>query len=278
VAAAAGTHTKHTSDEVTRFEMKNVDFHVDESIFLRLDTLRGDLLSRVPRQPPTFDDKRTLLLKIDYGEVAVTPAALSGLMNRYVFNYPGRPLTDIRVSIADGRLRQEATLHKGVVIPVEMVGDLGVTPDGRIRFHPTQIKAGGAPVKKLLDAVGLEVEKVLKTNAGRGVMVVDDDLVLDLNRMLPPPLIRGRVTAVWIDRDRVRMTFGAPAASRPLSPLDPAAPNYMYFRGGTLRFGKLTMAHADLQIVDEHPEDPFDFFLDQYQAQLVAGHSRTMPN
>src|SRR5262249_41680148 len=104
------------------------------------------------------------------------------------------------------------------------------------------------------------------------------DLVLDLDRMLPPPLIRGRVTAVWIDRDRVRMTFGAPAVSRPLPPLDPAAPNYMYFRGGTPRFGKLTMAHADLQIVDEHPEDPFDFFLDQYQAQLVAGHSRTMPN
>src|SRR5262249_35747154 len=95
VAAAAGTRAKHTSDEVTRFEMKNVDFHVDESIFLHLDTLRGDLLGRVPRQPPTFDDKRTLLLKIDYGEVAVTPAALSELMNRYVFNYPGRPLTDI---------------------------------------------------------------------------------------------------------------------------------------------------------------------------------------
>src|SRR5438552_593669 len=68
MAAAAGTRAKHTSDQITRFEMKNVDFHVDESIFLHLDTLRGDLLSRVPRQPPTFDDKRTLLLKIDYGQ------------------------------------------------------------------------------------------------------------------------------------------------------------------------------------------------------------------
>jgi hypothetical protein len=217
--------------------MKNVDFHVDESIFLHLDTLRGDLLSRVPRQSPTFDDKRTLLLKIGYGEVAITPAALSELMNRYVFNYPQPPLTDIRVSIEDAQLKQEATLHKGVDIPVEMIGDLSVTLDGRIRFHPTRIKAAGASVKKLLDALGLEVEKLLKTNAERGVVVIDDDLVLDPNRMLPPPLIQGHVTAVWIDQKCIRLTFGVPAASRSLPPLDPSAPNYMYFRGGMLRFG-----------------------------------------
>src|SRR5262249_58493346 len=97
-------------------------------------------------------------------------------------------------------------------------------------------------------------------------------------RVLAPPVARGGVRAVGIAGARVRMRSGAPAAPRPLPPLAPAAPNYLYFRGGTPRFGKLTMAHADLQIVDEHPEDPFDFFLDQYQAQLVAGHSRTMPN
>jgi len=45
----------------------------------------------------------------------------------------------------------------------------------------------------------------------------------------------------------------------------------MFFRGGVLRFGKLTMHDTDLMIVDAEPEDPFDSFLDQYNAQLVAG-------
>jgi len=52
----------------------------------------------------------------------------------------------------------------------------------------------------------------------------------------------------------------------------------MYFRGGTLRFGKLTMNNADLRIIDASPKDIFDFSLDHYNSQLVAGHSKNTPN
>ncbi len=52
----------------------------------------------------------------------------------------------------------------------------------------------------------------------------------------------------------------------------------MFYHGGVLRFGKLTMHETDLMIVDEEPKDPFDFFLDQYNAQLVAGYSKNTPD
>jgi hypothetical protein len=48
----------------------------------------------------------------------------------------------------------------------------------------------------------------------------------------------------------------------------------MYYRGRILRFGKLTMVDADLQIVDADPSDPFDFYLSHLNQQLVAGESR----
>ena len=51
----------------------------------------------------------------------------------------------------------------------------------------------------------------------------------------------------------------------------------MSFRGGTLRFGKLTMADADMLILDDDPSDRFDFSLPRYFAQLVAGVHRTTP-
>jgi hypothetical protein len=51
----------------------------------------------------------------------------------------------------------------------------------------------------------------------------------------------------------------------------------MYFHGGTLRFGKLTMSDTDLEIVDADPSNPFDYSLDRYQDHLVAGHSNTTP-
>lgn len=52
----------------------------------------------------------------------------------------------------------------------------------------------------------------------------------------------------------------------------------MYFAGGTLHFGKLFMVHADMQIVDLNPADPFDFSIDRYNDQLVAGYSKNRPD
>ena len=74
-------------------------------------------------------------------------------------------------------------------------------------------------------------------------------------------------------------TFGAAGAPDPprLIPSYPAK-NYMYFRGGTIRFGKLFMVDADLLTVDADESDPFDFYFDYYHAQLVAGHHVTLPN
>ena len=52
----------------------------------------------------------------------------------------------------------------------------------------------------------------------------------------------------------------------------------MFYRGRVLRFGKLTMVDADLQIVDGDPDDPFDFYLAHLNEQLVAGESRNQPD
>jgi hypothetical protein len=50
----------------------------------------------------------------------------------------------------------------------------------------------------------------------------------------------------------------------------------MYYKGGTLRFGKLLMLDAEMQIVDLNPEDVFRFNLSRYHEQLVAGYERTL--
>jgi hypothetical protein len=50
--------------------------------------------------------------------------------------------------------------------------------------------------------------------------------------------------------------------------------NYMAYRGNRLRFGKLTMNDTDLILIDMDSADPFDFYLDHYVAQLVAGYTK----
>jgi hypothetical protein len=50
----------------------------------------------------------------------------------------------------------------------------------------------------------------------------------------------------------------------------------MYYKGGMLRFGRLLMLDAKMQIVDLDPGDVFHFDLSRYNAQLVAGYERTL--
>jgi hypothetical protein len=90
--------------------------------------------------------------------------------------------------------------------------------------------------------------------------------------------MKGRVVAVRIEGDHLVQVFGGGKKPAHLSPSLPKARNYMYFRGGALSFGRLTMADSDLQIVDADPKDPFDFFLAQFSKQLTAGYSKTMPD
>jgi len=49
----------------------------------------------------------------------------------------------------------------------------------------------------------------------------------------------------------------------------------MAYRGGVLRFGRLTMTNVDMQLIDADPTDPFEFFPDHYNDRLVAGYSKT---
>jgi hypothetical protein len=124
---------------------------------------------------------------------------------------------------------------------------------------------------------GINLEKLIKLRGARGVRIDKNDFYLDAAALLPPPLVRGRVNAVELTDSAIALTFHPSDSSKvkELPVPDPKVTNYMYYRGNVLRFGKLTMNDTDLLIVDAEPKDPFDFFLDKYLSQLVAGYSRT---
>jgi hypothetical protein len=82
------------------------------------------------------------------------------------------------------------------------------------------------------------------------------------------------VTAVRIQDNDIVQVFGASKAAN-FAPKQ--AGNFIAFRKGDMRFGKLTMHDSDLILIDMDPRDPFDFFLDHYQQQLVAGYTKITP-
>ena len=272
--ATAHLAAQQASSRDVMVQMRHVDYHVDSSIVLRIQFLRGALKPTSTEHAPYFDDKNSFTLAIDSARVSLVPAQLGELLNRYTFAYPGSPLRHLSLRVEKGQIRQQGTM-KGISFTI--LGDLTLTPLGELRLHPTSVKAEGIAVGGLMKVFGLNLEKLVKLRGVRGARIDKDDFYLDPAALLPPPLVKGRVNAVQVTDTAIALTFHPPdsAKVKELGVPDSKVTNYMYYRGNVLHFGKLTMHDTDLLIEDAEPGDPFDFFLDQYKAQLVAGYSRT---
>jgi hypothetical protein len=253
-------------------QMRNVNFRLARDIALEVRTLRGRLLRSKPEVPVTFDDSLSFTVEIDSAEVAITPACLTGLMNSYAFAYEGAPIKNVTVTIEGNRLIQKGTVHEKVDLPFEIEGSLSATEDGNIRVHADKIKAGKIPVKELLHFLGEDLSKLIHQNEGRGMKVVGDDIILSPQTLTPPPHLAGHIARVRIGGGKIVQNFESDRHSAPLNPPIRAGA-YIYHRGGILRFGKLTMNDADLEIVGDRP-GVFDFFQREYRKQLVAGYSK----
>lgn len=253
--------------------MKNILYHYTDDIAVHIRSLDGELRPTGASPIPIFDDKSSFRLAIRSGEIAMDPASLSNVLNQRAFARDDSPLKNVKVEIAGNGLRITGKFHSKGDIPFEMEGTPSATEDGRIRVHATKIKAAHLPVKGLMDLLGIELSGLIRANKVRGVAAEGDDILLDPTQILPPPAIEGRVSEVQVRGNAIVQVFGRPAALR-----DDVAGNYMAYRGNQLRFGKLTMSDTDMVLIDLDPKDPFDFYLDHYRDQLVAGYTKETPS
>ena len=258
--------------------MKNLQLHVDDGIVLNVRNLRGEMVSKT-QAPPVFDDSSSYELRVFTGDLGMDMTSLANLMNRHVFAYEDAPLKDISVEIRDGMLRQKGKLHKGIWLPFSMKATPAATPDGRLLLHTESVRALGIPTTKLLDILGLTLADLMTVETQRGVEIREDDVIISPGRVLPPPQINGHLARAEIANGELREVFTTADRSvvPVLTPPDSKARNYIYFSGSTIRFGKLTMAGTDLQLIDLDARDPFDFYPAKYSAQLVAGYSKNTP-
>jgi hypothetical protein len=279
-AAAAGDSPAPPAADDVQIEMRNVRLHAAGGVVLDIRRLRGRMVARVRGRPPVFDDQRSYVLHLADADLSMDMASITSLMNDHVFAGEDAPMTHLRVSEAgDGRLRITGRLRKGIPIPFST--KVGVEPaaGGRLRMRAESFRALGVPAKGAMRVFGLELDDLVDPGNGGEVTVEDNDLLLSPGRALPPPEIRGHIARATVTGNRLHLVYEPERGQRPsrLSPPDPRAPNYIYFSGGVITFGKLTMADADLQLIDLDRKDVFDFYPARYSRQLIAGYSKNTP-
>jgi hypothetical protein len=228
----------------------------------------------VGREIAFLDDKRSYRVFVDEGEVAIDLASLNALMARSMGGGKSN-VKNVRVTIKDGELRQQGVIDSTINVPFTATSVVSATPDGRIRVSTKSVRGFGLPLRPVMSLFRMKMDSLVKTTPGSGVETDGNDLIIDPGVVIPAPSVRGRLTAVRIEGNRMVQIFGAGKSAATPSSL---SPNHIYWRGSQLSFGKLTMTDTDLELVDTDPKDPFDFSVDDWNAQLVAGYSKTLQN
>ena len=271
--AMAGIATVEASKPSVEVDMRNVDLHITPQIELQVRHLRGRFVPVGARPAPYLDDPSSYTVTVDTGEVAVDLPSLNAIVSRALERARSN-VRRVEISVDDkGQLRQKGVVKKGINVPFDMTASVSVTPEGLIRIHTESVKGFGVPVNPLLKILRVQTDDLIRVDPGHGIRVEGNDLLLDVSQLLPPPGFHGPLTSVRLDRGALIQVFGSGEA-RPLLP--PAtSKNHIYWRGGQLAFGKLTMTDTDLELVDDDPRDPFDFSVDRWNDQLVAGYSKT---
>jgi hypothetical protein len=259
------------SIQTVGIDMRNVHLRVAADAALDIEWLHGKLRPVRAGQIPVFDDPTSFDMAIDDAALTIDAASLTALVNR-AFSFKGSNLSDLKVSFEGPLLVQQGKLKKGVTVPFTVKASVSVTPDGLLRAHPEKTKTAGVPASGLMHLFGIELDNLVHQNPAGGIRIVGDDLILDPGKLLPAPATSGHLVRAEVRNNHLVQVFGRGAAARPKS-----GGNYIWFRGGTIRFGKLTMSDADLQLIDAQPADSFDFYSAKYDAQLVAGYSKNTP-
>ena len=262
---------RQTAPEV-HTQMRNIFYHYTNRIAAHIFSLDGAVVPTHEGSIVVFDDPKSFFIAIQSARIAIGAKALSETMNDHVFAAKDSPLKNIEVTSEGQKLKVRGKLRSKGDVPFETESAISATPDGKIRMHSEKVRAAHVPVKGVMDLLGLDIAKLIGGHKVRGVQTEGDDLILDPQEMLPLPRIRGKVSAVEISGDQLVLVFGA---GKPEAPLRDG--NFMSYRGGQLRFGKLTMDNSDMDLVDIEPRDPFDFFLDHYREQLSAGYTKITP-
>jgi hypothetical protein len=234
--------------------------------------LRGNMVRTRRDVNPTFDDPESFFLDIKTGVIRANVGDIGNFLNSG--DVKDSPLRNITLQADDDQIKLQGTLHKLIAMPIELLGSVTATSDNRIKVHVTKLSVLKIPLKGLLGGLHISVSDLFQPKGMPGVEVSGNDILFDTIQLLPPPHIRGQLTRVRVIGPDIEEVYGN--AEEAVTRVEEWR-NFLRLNDGTIDFGKLTMHHVDLTMVDLSNDAWFDLDLNNYQNQLVYGYTRMTP-
>lgn len=266
----------------TFMKLQNLKFRLTDKIDMQVKTLTAEAIPKGNETMVNFDDIHSFAIDILQGEVLLKPHVLETIFNDIVFNFPGSPLKNQKMEFVkiDGkkerRLKLTGEMKLVFWIPFEMIAKISLDKKKVLMIIEAEsIRSLGNPyTKTLLDMVGLDLETLLPIPAGRGLEMKENKIIVQPFEIFPPPQIGGYLTDIQLLENAMFLKFDNPhKVNFPEMPV-PEAKNYLFLYKGDVKFGKLRMIDARLQMIDLNQKDAFDFYLKKYFNALARGYSK----
>jgi hypothetical protein len=252
---------------------------------LRVHRLNGKLQAVEPNVPISFDDKHSFEISVQRGRVGLKDSDLERLLNHYIFGSLMAPLRGLSVTIHGESMSIDGILFKGVPIPFWMELSVELVDRSTIKLKPTDMRISEIPGLGLMDALDITLESILDVSDYPSVDVKKNSLFLSPIEMIPLPAVNGHLEDVALNGEKNEIVFELKSGKKTVTMKDfkisqkrVEGQNYMLFRKGYMRVGKIMLLEKSLQILDKSPaEDPFELFLDRYAEQLKDSRIRSLP-
>jgi hypothetical protein len=272
-SSAAANGGGNSSDSApTRIYAHNLMLRHGPHFRVYVRWLRGQMSRTHKNVNPSFDDPDSFFIDIKNGVIHANIGDIGNLLNSG--EIPNAPLKNISLSGDGNQIKLSGTLHKVIPIPIVLTGTVSASPGNRIQVHVTKLSVLKIPVKGLLGSFHVSVADLFHPGGVTGIEVSGDDIFFDTQKLLPPPHIRGQLTSVRIVNPDLEEVFGD--TQQDVARVEQWR-NFFRLREGTIDFGKLTMRHVDLIMIDVSDDAWFDLDLANYQEQLVNGYTRMTP-
>ncbi|MFM0505745.1 hypothetical protein [Paraburkholderia caffeinilytica] len=250
---------------------RDVDFRVTGDIGFMIHDMAATLTPSRAGQPIVFDDPTSVTITVHRGDVTLDSAKLTAIFNRYLFQYQGSPLRNMRVVPQDGgTLRITGEMHRDTWVPIVLIGSLSMRNADDLVFHADHVEVAGVGADKLMQAAHVKMADLLKVDTP--IAHLDgDDVVMQVAKLTPPPALRMTITQINISAAGVRFTLD----DRTVPKIDwPATmpPRGMLVQGGDVKFMRSMPMNIDMALTPLDTNAPFVLDLYHYRDQMAAGY------
>lgn len=251
---------------------RDVDFRVTGDIGFMIHDMSATLTPVKRGEPVVFDDPTSVVISVHRGDVTLNADRLTAIFNRYLFQYQGSPLRNMRVVPQQGTLRITGQMWRDGWVPIALTGTLAMRHADELVFHAQHVEVAGASADHLMQAAHVKMADLLKVETPIA-RLEGDDVVMQVAKLTPPPALRMTITHIDVTPEGVRFTLDDPTNAIQQAIVWPESMPARGLRivGGDVKFMRSMPMNIDMTIEPVNPAAPFVLDLYHYREQLAAG-------